>query len=251
MNPLNQISPPITLSHGTMAPAPARTLGQTLASLAPVPASALFMGLAEDGLPVLFTLRDSSPGPVLIAADAGAGKTRLLQTVARGIEHLHQAADVRYAVITEHPREWRLFEHSRHCERVLAFHQASTTGYLHCAALGQPSDIRSSTSLVLLIDGFEALVADGDLRHSAHALLRSPGPRGVFTFVTRNTSSPAFPDRWLEAFTARLFGYIRDQPSIAALCGSSENCAGDLQPPAQFIVHDGESWLSFWLPDLD
>jgi hypothetical protein len=251
MNPLNQISPATTLSHGTVSPAPARTLAQVLDSLSPLPASSIFMGLAEDGLPVLFNLRDSSPGPVLIAADAGAGKTRLLQTVARGIERFHNAADVRYAVVTEHPGEWRLFEHSRHCERVLAFHQAFTTGYLHCAALGQPSDIRSSTSLILLIDGFEALVSDGDLRDSAHALLRSPTPRGVFPLVTLNTSTAAFPDRWLDAFTARLFGYIRDQPTAASLCGSVDNCAGDLQPPAQFSVRERGSWLQFWLPDLD
>lgn len=251
MNPLNQISPPSTLSHRTVAPAAARTLAQVMASLAPLPASALFTGLAEDGLPVLFNLRESAPGPVLIAADAGAGKTRLLQTVARGIEHIHQPADVRYAVVTDHPGEWRPFEHSRHCERVLAFHQAFTTGYLHCAALGQPSDIRSSTSLVLLIDGFESLVSDGDLRDSAHALLRSPTPRGVFPFVSLNTSSGPFPDRWLDAFTARLFGYIRDQPTAVSLCGSSEICAGDLQPPSQFSVRERDSWLPFWLPDLD
>lgn len=251
MHPLNQISHPTTLSSRTVSPAPAHTLAQTLASLAPLPGSSLFVGLAEDGLPVLFDLRDSSPGPVLVAADAGAGKTRLLHTVARGIEHLHQAADVRYAVVTEHPGEWRPFEHSRHCERVLAFHQAFTTGYLHCAALGQPSDIRSSTSLVLLIDGFEALVSDGDLRDSAHALLGSPAPRGVLTFVTLNTSNAAFPDRWMDAFASRLFGYINDRRTAESLCGSSANVAADLQPPSQFSVRERDAWLSFWLPDLD
>lgn len=251
MNPLNQISPPATLSQRTAAPAAARTLAQVLASLAPLPASALFTGLAEDGLPVLFNLRQSSPGPVLIAADAGAGKTRLLQTIARAIEYIHQPADVRYAVVTDHPGEWRLFEHSRHCERVLAFHQAFTTGYLHCAALGQPSDIRSSTSLILLIDGFESLVSDGDIRDSAHALLHSPTPRGVFPFVTLDTSSAPFPDRWLDAFSARLFGYIRDRSTASSVCDSSDNCAGDLQPPSQFSVREGESWLPFWLPDLE
>lgn len=251
MNPLNQISPATTLSNRAVSPSTTRPLAQVLAALAPMPASALFMGLAEDGFPVLFDLRESSPGPVLIAADAGAGKTRLLHTVARGIEHLHQPVDVRYAVVTEHPGEWRLFEHSRHCERVLPFHQAFTTGYLHCAALGQPSDIRSSSSLVLLIDGFEALVSDGDLRDSTHALLRSPSPRGVFPFVTLNTSSAAFPDSWLDAFTARLLGYIRHPHASAVMCGSSDNLAGELQPPSQFSSREGQSWLPFWLPDLD
>jgi len=251
MNPLNEISPRTTFSPPAATTAAAPTLEHSLALLGPVPPSALFIGLAEDGLPVLYNLRDPSPGPVLVAADAGAGKTRLLQTVARAIERLHHAADVRYAVVTEHPGEWRSFEHSRHCERVLAFHQAFTTGYLHCAALGQPSDIRSATSLILLIDGFEALISDGDIRDSAHALLRSPAPRGVFPFVTLNTSSAAFPDRWLDAFTARLFGYIRDQPAAASVCGSSDNGVTGLQPPSQFCVREGESWLPFWLPDLD
>lgn len=250
MNPLNQISTRTGFSAREVTAA-APSLTQALAVMSPMPASALFIGMADDGLPVLFNLRDSSPGPVLVAADAGAGKTRLLQTMARAIEQVHQAVDVRYAVVTEHPGEWRHFEHSRHCERVLAFHQAFTTGYLHCAALGQPSDIRSATSLILLIDGFEELISDGDLRDSAHALLRSPAPRGVFPFVTLNTSSTAFPDRWLDAFTTRLFGYIRDQPTAAALGGSHDHLAVDLQPPSQFCVREGDSWLPFWLPDLD
>jgi hypothetical protein len=231
--------------------ADARTLKTVLTSLAPLPPAALFVGLAEDGLPVLLNLDDHAPSPVLVAADAGAGKTRLLQTVARAMEHTQDPTRVNYAVISEHPAEWSAFEHSTHCQAVLPFHHALTTGYLHCAALSASSGSPPPSALVLLIDGLEALFSDGDLRDSAHALLRSPGLQGILPFVTLTASGESMPDAWLDTFRVRLFGYVRDRQAIASILAPADSFPGALQPPCQFAARESGSWLPFWLPELD
>ena len=86
MEALNDLKPEIDAARQLQTqpkPAPALPmLGDTLAEYAPMPHSALFLGVASDDLPVLLNLHDPVPGPLLVAADAGAGKTRLLQTIA-------------------------------------------------------------------------------------------------------------------------------------------------------------------------
>src|SRR6266508_5524979 len=66
-----------------MPAAPAMT--EVLAEIGSLPTEALFLGIATDGLPVLLNLYDSHPGPILIAGDAGSGKTAFLQTIAQAV----------------------------------------------------------------------------------------------------------------------------------------------------------------------
>ncbi len=61
----------------------APSLTDSLSELGPLPREALLLGLAADGLPVLLNLHDPRPGPLLVAADPGAGKTALLQMIAQ------------------------------------------------------------------------------------------------------------------------------------------------------------------------
>ena len=44
----------------------------------PCPREALFLEIADDGLPILLNLHDPVPGPLLISADQSAGKTSFL-----------------------------------------------------------------------------------------------------------------------------------------------------------------------------
>ena len=228
-----------------------RLLSAVIASYSLLPSTALLIGLAEDGLPVLLNLQDHALGPTLVAADAGAGKTRLLQTIARGIEHLHDPVRVHFAVITEHPNEWAAFEGSEHCHGVFPFHHALATGLLHCAALGESAGSVSGRALVLLTDGYEALASDGDLRDSAGAILQSPSPRGVASIVTLDTKVSQLPAAWLEVFRVRLFGYVRDRRTAGILGGSEGAVLGGLQPPHQFATQENGNWLAFWLPEID
>jgi hypothetical protein len=84
----------------------APTLNDVLAKIGAIPSEALFLGVALDGLPVLLNLYDPHPGPMLIAGDAGAGKTAFLQTIAHAVTQTHPSEDVQFGVITNYPDEW-------------------------------------------------------------------------------------------------------------------------------------------------
>jgi len=85
-------------------PVPAApSLSTVLAEMGPLPHQSLFLGVASDGLPVLLNLHDPQPGPMLVAGDAGSGKTAFLQTLAHSVEQTHQSNDVQFGVITNYP----------------------------------------------------------------------------------------------------------------------------------------------------
>ena len=89
------------------------SLEAVLSEIGPLPRQALFLGMAEDGLPVLLNLHDPNPGPMLVIGDAGAGKTAFLQSIARSLVHTHEENDVQFGVVTAHTAEWEQFEYDR------------------------------------------------------------------------------------------------------------------------------------------
>ena len=89
------------------------TLSSILADTSPLPHTALFLGMAEDGLPVLLDLHDPVPGPILIVADQASGKTSFLQMIARATEAMHDPADVQSGIVTPRPDEWKNFQDSQ------------------------------------------------------------------------------------------------------------------------------------------
>src|ERR1043166_4670240 len=102
------------LKADTSAPLPsskpipvAPNLSAVLAEIGSLPAEALFLGVATDGLPVLLNLYDSHPGPLLISGDAGAGKTAFLQTIAQAAAQTHTPRDLQFGIITNYPDEWK------------------------------------------------------------------------------------------------------------------------------------------------
>ncbi len=93
---LAELQPEIAVQRALVTPdvrpipaPPAPALEQALDEVGPMPREALFLGIAADGLPVLLNLHDPAPGPLLLIADPGAGKTAFLQTIARGVEVMH------------------------------------------------------------------------------------------------------------------------------------------------------------------
>ena len=103
-------TPPLSGHSVPVAP----SLSTVLAEMGPLPQQALFLGVASDGLPVLLNLHDPHPGPVLVAGDAGSGKTVFLQTIAHSAAQTHSSDDLQLGVITSHPDEWESVETTPH-----------------------------------------------------------------------------------------------------------------------------------------
>src|SRR5262245_25372627 len=110
MEALAELKPEIDSAQG-LTPVPLQPhLSEVLGEYGPMPREALFFGVASDGLPMLLNLHDPVAGPLLIMGDAGAGKTNLLQLVARAAGIMHQPEDLQFGVLTSQTEEWRDFD---------------------------------------------------------------------------------------------------------------------------------------------
>lgn len=231
---------------------PARPeLGSVLAEFGPMPDEALFMGVAADGLPMLLNLHDPVPGSLLITADAGAGKTNLLQTIAQAAGMMHSPENVQFSVLTSHPEEWSGYERIPNNVGVFPFSANSSKELILSLASWAHGNKNSSQSVVMLVDDLEtATNMDLDTRQNLRwLLLHGPGRR-VWPVVTLSTSGHSPNSQsWLETFRTRIYGQIRDQQARNWLSGTND--LQEIDQPATFTLREGGRWTNFWLPALD
>src|SRR5689334_11641868 len=129
----------------------APTLSEVLTEIGSVPAEALFLGIASDGLPVLLNLYDSHPGPILITGDASAGKTAFLQTVAQAAAQTHTPNDLQFGVITNYPDEWKSTEGMTHLAGVFPVGHHSTQEFIASLVAWAHSNKNTHQCMLLLV----------------------------------------------------------------------------------------------------
>ena len=245
-------------SQPTAGAAP--TLSEVLAEIGSIPSEALLLGVASDGLPVLLNLYDPHPGPMLIAGDAGSGKTAFLQTIAHSIAQTHDADDLKFGVITNYPDEWESVKAFPHNTGVFAVGQKSATEFMHSLASWAHSNKNGHQCMLLLVDDLES-VASLDLqaiRDFRWLLLRGPARR-IWPIVTLNAPRYGQVILWLQSFRTRFFGHIADGSVAEALGGDKRSTPqsgnvdktsrlGELEAGIRFSLREKENWLRFWLP---
>jgi len=232
-------------------PAPALpNLSTVLARLAPLPHEAIFLGMANDGLPVLLNLYDPVPGPILIAGDASSGKTRLLQTIARAADLLHSPNSVQYGIVTPSPDEWKNIYGSENNAGIYQTGEKNTGELLKSLVTWAHNNKGEGQSILLLIDDLEAITKEDEQtkQNLRWLLLRGPSRR-VWTFVTLNASRAESQKEWLEFFHTRLFGYVSNAEHAATLTGNSP--LNHLSAGDEFAMREGNQLLKFWLPVID
>jgi len=233
-------------------PTPARpSLNTALADFGPMPPEALFLGVASDGLPVLLNLHEPLPGPILVAADPGAGKTALLQTVALAAGQMHQSDDVQFGVLTNHPDEWSGMQEIPNNVGIFPLYNQSSEDFILSLASWAHGNKTSRQSVLLLLDDLEAaLNLDFDARQNLRWLLLRGPARRVWPIITLNPNRMENILPWLDAFRTRVFGTIQDQKQIRQLDAVSAEL-GSLNSGSHFTLQEGDHWLRFWLPSID
>lgn len=226
-------------------------LSEVLKNLGPLPRAALFLGIAEDELPVLLNLGDPVPGPVLVAGDSGSGKTRLLKMVASAVGQTHDPDTLRFAVIAEQPAEWEAVSSSPNCEGILSFNQPLTTNYLGSLVNWAHSNKHSSDFVLLLIDGLEGLHADESLHQFVRWLLLRGPSRRIWPIVTVKATRASAVSQWLPSFRTRLCGHIASDRDLSPLIGPTGASFEGLAAGTQFAMREGKTWLPFRLPCAD
>ena len=248
---LAELTPEIQAARVDPGPA-LPNLGEVLDEFAPLPREALFLGLAVDGLPVLLNLLDPQPGPLLVAGDAGSGKTRLLRSIAQAVERGHRPQDVRLNVLSVRPQEWAGLEGSPHFEGVASPRDPAAADRV--AALVERGHEKGNDQefRLLLIDDLDG-IAHMDERARQHLrwlLLRGPSRR-IWPIVTLDSRHVEQLRPWLEAFRTRLFGHIESERIAQSLAGQPGIAFQALMGGAQFAIREGPAWLNFWVPRLN
>jgi hypothetical protein len=225
------------------------SLSDVLAKFGPLPAEALFLGVATDGLPVLLNLYDPHPGPLLLAGDAGSGKTAFLQTIAHSVAQTHDAKDVRFGIVTNYPDEWESVQGLPHQAGVFTVGQQNTQEFMHSLATWAHSNKNTHHCVLLLVDDLES-VASMDLESVQNfrwLLLRGPSRR-VWPLVTLNAPRYGQVISWLQSFRTRVFSRIANSRVAEALTGDKASGLDQLEAQIQFSLREKENWLRFWLP---
>lgn len=245
---LTDLQPEIEAAQAAPLPAPP-SLAETLPQLGPLPKEALLLGLASDGLPVLLNLHDPLPGPLLIAADPGAGKTALLQLVAQAASRMHAPTAVQFGAITNYPDEWGHLAECDHCLGVFPTYHESAADFLASLSGWAHSNKGGRQSVLLLLDDLESMEhLPFDARQTLRWLLLRGPSRRVWPLISINAQRASQVAPWLEAFRTRLFGAIADEPTAARLSGVPASTLQGLQAGSQFALREDDHWLKFWIP---
>jgi hypothetical protein len=238
-------------AHQTAPVSGLPTLKTILADASPLPPTALFLGLAEDGLPVLLDLYDPIPGPILIVADQASGKTALLQMVARAAEFSHNPSVVQSGIITPYPDEWKNFRGNQSTVGIYCAQEDATRELLQSLVTWAHNNKGEGQSILLLIDDLEAITKlDQQTEQNLRWLLLRGPSRRVWPIVTINASRARNMETWLEFFRTRLFGCTRNA-SDSHFIASDPDKVFDNLAVSQFTMREGNNWLDFWAPSLD
>jgi hypothetical protein len=253
MEALNELKSEMdTTRQSQTKAAPARpSLNQVLAEYGSMPHEALFLGVASDDLPVLLNLHDPIPGPILVTADAGAGKTALLQTIALAAGQMHQPEGLQFGVLTNHPDEWNGLESIPNNVGVFPLYHQSAEDFILSLASWAHGNKTSQQSVLLLLDDLEAASnLDFDARQNLRWLLLRGPARRVWPIITLNPNRMENIMPWLDAFRTRILGPMRNQRHIEQLDAVSAELES-LHGGSHFTLREGESWLRFWIPSID
>lgn len=200
--PRTQILPDTPFQFVTARP----LLDEVLGEIGPLPRGALFLGQAEDGLPVLLSLHDPTPGPVLILGEKGSGKTDLLRLITHFVIATKTPGEVQFAVLTHRSEEWqeRLAD-APHCVGVFNCHEPTSRQLLRSLELWVSRAGGQQQAVLLLIDGLEAVLAwDGSTMHSLRQILTHGPERKVWPIATTRLAQDASLHEWITLFRTRI-----------------------------------------------
>lgn len=247
---LVELAPEIAAAQTFHRAAPLRpSLDRVLTEIGELPEGALFLGMAEDGLPVLLNLYDPAPGPILVIGEEGAGKTILLKSIANIISKLYQAEDVQFSSVTLAPDEWDGMEHLPHCAGVAGINETSAGEMITSLYEWAHENQQSQQVVIFLLDGF-GLSQEWNETVKSHLrwlLMRGPSRR-IWPVLTVNSNLLGDIKEWLSLFRILIYGRISNTALADVLTSASRAKLDSLQPGEEFSMKEGDHWLRFWIP---
>ena len=224
------------------------SLEEVLDQLGPLPKKFLFFGQADDELPVLLDLLNPLPGPVLIAGDAGAGKTNLLRMIARFVVSTHDPEEIQYGVITASPQEWDDLREAPHCVGIFEMETKGALDFMRALAIWLRCQTIHRQAVLLMIDGLETFVFQEESVHAELHEILSHGPaRQIWPLATIHPGQCRDAHVWLKYFHTRVLGWTRHRDFIEDVDDHSMRFE-TLSKGREFARKENSQWIRFRLP---
>jgi hypothetical protein len=225
-----------------------------LQNLAPVPQSSIFLGICEDGLPLLMDLRDPAPGSLLIVGDRQEENRQLLRTVVASALMLNSPAQVGVDLIVLEPEAYEDIAGTPGSVEVIDVGDGDLPHLLWHRARRASQDSaqagRGQIRLIILEDLEPTLTRlDPESLEALHWLVTCGAARSTWViagFAVRHFRQ--VDDRLFHAFQTRLVGALPDQQFAAYLSGLPAEVTGDLEPGIQYCATIRGQVVCFWLP---
>lgn len=219
------------------------------------PKRTAILGETIDGLPLLFNLKDPRPGSLLLVADRQSNKTSLMKVLSASLAQLNRPEEVRFAVITARPDEWRELEtrYPGHFMNIVAKDdpQAEDLIYHLCDLTeARQNGMHVGTAYVLFNDGMDSLAhMDVDVRKNFEWLVRCGAQQQIWPVASLDSKGYLTNNRVAELFRTRIIGAVADRQTAERLLPPRfhQNSAPD--GSQRFTVRIHQHWLQFTLPN--
>lgn len=256
--PLKKRFKPVENAEEDLAEHPPETeLNKLLKKYNYIPPQTAFLGVCEDGQPVLFDLTDHRVGPLLIMGDAGSGKTALLKVMIQSAVAINSPSEINYLVFSQNPQEWQELTteglRTGHCLAGVVKTPEETDEWL--MRLSDMVEKRYngkelSAPLLVILDDLRFVVgADTSIRLNLEWLLKIGPAMHIWPVVTLRTADALAMGRWTSQFRTRFLGHMPNE-GVNRLGLFNGLDAEKLAPGKQFAIHVQEDWLTFKLPEL-
>lgn len=223
-------------------------LQKVLNNIGPLPATALFLGLADDGLPVLLDLWNPAAGPILVAGDSQTGKTGFLKTIIRFVNFTRHPQEIQYSVIANSSSEWEGYADDPHCLGIFPAVHKRVTQLTRALAAWIEINQTSRQSVLLLIDGLDDFIFwNRGLDQELQKILLYGPAKKVWPVISINLETFQNVD-WLKFFHTRVFGYTKYSRIIIKDDGNCHQGLDSLSKGVEFRVKKNSQWIHFRIP---
>ncbi len=194
-------------------------IGAVCKKIGPIPGNAILVGVATDGLPVMFDIDPKGSSHTMVWDRVVGQGLRLIKTAIEYI--MRYKNDKRYTefvILSNNTREWlKLADHElgtwsrNECVGVVPFWDVVADQVIFALSGWCVAERGTKKPVIVFIDGFENVLKMGDkFQHNLKAILTYGRKYGVFVIASAKSEHRQGLSGWLDFFQAEIYG----QPQI-------------------------------------
>lgn len=220
-----------------------------------LPAYSIFLGLCDDGIPLILDLTDSNTGSFLIAGDNDASNYTVLSSLLTSAYCFNGPKEINIHLISQHLDDFPMLLKTPHLNLCLKPEQIETSiAFEELVNLGKQR--RKGESLIpyhlVAIDGLDSFIKTADLQiPKLLTWLIENGPEvGIFVIATIESIQIApklFPI--LNCFPSRILNQISNPGMARYLSGMRDPKLSDLTPGLDAVVFSGNKHNRIHIPN--